>query len=263
MITVIAGTAQENSTGSVYQFNYRWELPATAIGYGLNFYGLSLIRDKDRLDEETVLNLNREDIWWFDRQAAYRDPDRFDRDQTISDVAMNISLILPAALAFDDMIREDWPELLFLYLETQALNANLYVWAGPMLNNRIRPFVYNPGVPMEPKLGGGTRDAFFSGHTSWTASASFYMAKVYSDYHPELGRKKFWLYAAALVPPITVGYFRFCAGKHFPTDVLTGMTIGAACGVLIPHLHKTAKNKAYSLLPFVGNYNGLILNMKL
>lgn len=258
MLVFIPARAQE----PVYRFNYKWEIPATAAGYALNFYGLDLLKDKDRLDTATILGLDRMNIWWFDRQATYQDPACFDRAQLISDIAMNISLLLPAALVIDDKIRNDWAELLFLYLETHALNANLYVWAGPALNNRIRPFVYNPDIELEPKLEGGTRDAFFSGHTSWTATASFFMAKVYSDYHPELGNKKYWLYAAALVPPLTVGYFRFCAGKHFPTDVLTGLAIGATVGVLVPHLHKNRQSKSWSLMPYFGGYSGVAFSME-
>ena len=30
---------------------------------------------------------------------------------------------------------------------------------------------------------------------------------------------------------------RIRAGKHFPTDVLTGAAVGAAVGSLLPHLH--------------------------
>jgi membrane-associated phospholipid phosphatase len=29
------------------------------------------------------------------------------------------------------------------------------------------------------------------------------------------------------------------AGKHFPTDVLTGVLVGGAVGTLVPYLHRT------------------------
>ncbi|MFP4471131.1 MAG: phosphatase PAP2 family protein [Bacteroidales bacterium] len=253
--------AQEPGQQDVYSFNYKWEIPATVAGYALNFYGLDKLKNKDRLDTTAIMSLDRDKIWWFDRQATYQNPLSQDRSHTMSDVVLNISLLLPIALTFDKEIRADWAKLLFLYLETHALNANLYVWAGPMLNNRIRPFVYNPDVELDRKLEGGTRNAFFSGHTSWTATATFFMAKVYADYHPEIGSKKYWLYAAALIPPVTVGYFRYNAGKHFPTDIITGLAIGAGVGVLIPHLHKTGNHKSWSMMPYFGSCSGLSFTM--
>ena len=254
--------AQDDNSDQVYNFNYEWEVPATAVGYAMNFYGLGLLKDKTRLDSLQIMQLDAGDIWKFNRWATEMDPDSYDISHIISDRVMQVSLLLPAVLMLDPKMRKDWVKLLFLYLETHAVNANLYVWAGPMSHNRIRPFVYNLDAPMEKKLDGGARDSFFSGHTSWTATATFFMAKVYTDYHPELGNKKYWYYAAAMVPPLAVGYFRICAGKHFPTDVLTGMTIGAACGILIPHLHKNRKNKSFSVMPYFGGVNGMALTYK-
>ena len=46
------------------------------------------------------------------------------------------------------------------------------------------------------------------------------------------------LFAGAAVPPAVVGYYRMKGGKHFRTDVLAGIAVGAATGILIPELHK-------------------------
>ena len=108
-------------------------------------------------------------------------------------------------------------------------------------------------------------DAFFSGHVSMTAGASFFIAKVYNDYHPELGWKKWLFYGAALIPPALVGYGRYRGFMHFPSDILTGLTVGATVGIMVPHLHKIAKENGsrLSLLPFAGEYNGLQLILHL
>ena len=110
----------------------------------------------------------------------------------------------------------------------------------------------------------GSTDSFFSGHTSTTAAASFFMAKVYTDLHPETEGKKWLFYVAALAPPAVVGYFRYKALKHFPTDVLTGIAVGAASGVLIPHLHKKkeGKNKNLTVIPYAGISSGLLVQYK-
>jgi len=87
------------------------------------------------------------------------------------------------------------------------------------------------------------------------------MAKVYSDYHPELGNKKYWLFAAAAIPPSLVGYYRFKAMKHFPTDIMAGVVAGAACGILIPHIHKNKREESdWAFVPFAGKINGLQLS---
>jgi membrane-associated phospholipid phosphatase len=125
--------------------------------------------------------------------------------------------------------------------------------------------VYHPEVPIHYKTGDGATDSWFSAHTSSTAVASFFMAKVYSDYHPELGAKKYLLYAAAAIPPAFVGLHRYKALKHFPRDVFVGAAVGAAIGILIPHLHKVKSQKQsnLTLVPFTGKQHGVAMMWRL
>lgn len=75
----------------------------------------------------TVVYLNRDDIWRFDRCAPYQDGGNYESAQLISDIGMNITLFLPALLALDDEIRKDWLDVFLIYLETQAISAKLYL----------------------------------------------------------------------------------------------------------------------------------------
>ena len=247
----------------VYQLNYKLEIPITAGLFALNYYGFGVLKQKPTLDTFQIISLNKHDVWAFDRRAVLQSSSNYEQAQKISDWGMNIMIFAPVLLFLDKEIRHDWLEISLLYLETQAINSNLYTWLGPGLSNRIRPFVYYEELPFDEKLGGGTTDSFFSGHTSWTAGASFFMAKVLSDYHPELGGKKWLLFAAALIPPTFVGYYRYRGLKHFPTDIMIGTAIGAAAGILTPHLHKHKKNKrtSMSIAPFSGEYSGLAFRM--
>lgn len=248
----------------IYKVNYKSEIPITIGLFALNYYGFQVLERKATLDSLQIVSLDKNDVWAFDRNAlTQRTSQRFDAEK-ISDVGMNLSLLLPALLALDSEIRQDWLDLLVLYLETQAINTTVYAYGGPMLTNRIRPFVYYDEIPLEDKTGSGTTDSFFSGHTSTTAAASFFAAKVYSDYHPELGNKKYFIFAAALIPPAIVGYNRYRALKHFPTDVMTGTVIGAATGILVPHLHKIVKRKHenLSVMPYTGKYSGIAVSLK-
>jgi serine/threonine protein kinase len=45
-----------------------------------------------------------------------------------------------------------------------------------------------------------------------------------------------------------------------PTDVLTGLMVGAATGILVPHLHKHRKHENLTFMPFAGKYSGIALN---
>jgi len=262
---IIESNAQVGKPGpeKVYKLNYKVEIPLTGGLFALNFLGFAQLSKKPTLDSLRIITLNKDDIWAFDRIVFNQSQPAPSSIYTISDIGLYTSYLLPALLFFDDEIRESWLDITLLYFETQAINLNIYVWGGPAFTERIRPIIYNEGS-WDYKLGNGTTDSFFSGHVSMAAGASFFMAKVYSDYHPELGPKKWLLYTGALIPPAFVGYFRYRGFMHFPTDILIGATVGATVGILGPHFHKIARkrNQNLSILPFTGKYNGLAISMK-
>jgi membrane-associated phospholipid phosphatase len=96
-----------------------------------------------------------------------------------------------------------------------------------------------------------------------TAGASFFIAKVLNDYHPEWASKRWLLFTGALIPPVLVGYCRYRGLLHFPTDILIGIAIGATVGTITPQLHKISKkmSKNISLAPFIGRFTGLSFSM--
>lgn len=241
---------------TVYKVNKKVEIPVTLALFMSNFVGFQYLKNKPELKYDEIMALNADDIWRFDRVATKQNPDDQSRYSGYSDIMMNVTVALPLLLGFDREIRRDWLDLIILYGETHAVNTSIYM-ASTALVDRPRPFMYHPDVPYEDKSGTGTTVSFFSGHTSTTATASFFMAKVYSDYHPELGNKKFYLFGAALIPPVLVGFFRVKSMKHFPTDVIVGTAVGATIGIVMPQLHKNRKNKNLSFIPYTGAVNGL------
>ena len=247
----------------VYRLNYKIEIPITVGILAIDYYELNLIKQKPTLEVSQINSLDKNDVWAFDRRALNQNYSYDCREKalTISDWGMNISLALPIFLIIDKNIRNDWYDVLLIYIETIAINTQ-FSYTVPLVTNRIRPFVYYPEIPIEEKMEWGTTTSFFSGHTSTTAAASFFMAKVISDYHPELGAKKWLLFAAAIIPPTFVGYHRYRGLKHFPTDIAVGTMVGAAVGILIPHFHKITKKKNISLVPYTGEYSGLAFKMK-
>lgn len=245
----------------VYNVNLYIDIPVTAVAAATNYWGLRIVDSKPHLDSLTIINLDANNINRFDRSATRQDVDFAPKARKISDYGMTVSFMLPIVLLADKEIRRDWAPLLLLYLETQAIVGNLFSWGSAIHIDRIRPLVYNPDVPWNERTGIRTQNSFYSGHVSSSASASFFVAKVYNDYHPELGNKKYLIYSIALIPPVFTGIFRYKGMKHFPTDVLTGLVVGASTGILIPHLHKIARPNL-SVVPFGGQVNGLALSLR-
>jgi membrane-associated phospholipid phosphatase len=263
---VLESNAQvDNSlTEKVYKMNYKVELPVTGGLFALNFIGFSRLENKPTLDSLFIVSLNKNDIWSFDRMIFNQSSPAPSSVYTVSDIGLMVSYLLPSLLFLDNKIRKNWLDITLLYFETQAINLNVYLLGGPLFTKRIRPIIYNEGS-WDYKLEPRTTDSFFSGHVSMAAGASFFMAKVISDYYPNLGAKKWLVYGAATIPPAFVGYLRYRGFMHFPTDLLVGGVIGAAIGVLGPHLHKITRKskKDLSILPFTGEYTGLLIKMKI
>ena len=104
------------------------------------------------------------------------------------------------------------------------------------------------------RTGSNARISFFSEHTSIPAALSFYFAKVMNDYHPnmKLGFKiALWSFEAAI--PETTRNLWVKGRRHFPTDVISSLAIGAFVGWLIRELHK--KKYAKKKLSITPIYN--------
>lgn len=245
----------------VYHLNYAVDIPVTTVSIATAFWGLSIVTGKSPLDSMFIIGLDANNINRFDRSATWQDAGFAPRARTISDWGMGISHALPFLLFLDKEIRQDWTDVLLLLFQTQAVTGNLYSWAGAANVNRIRPMSYNTDVAWDERTDARNKNSFYSGHTSMSTSACMFAAKVYCDYHPELGNRKYLVYSLAFIPAATTGFLRYKGLKHFPTDVITGLIIGAGVGIMIPHLHKkTGPN--LTLVPFAGQTNGLALSYR-
>ena len=262
ILAITPNTHGQLFESNVYNVKPQTDGAITAAAIVTNYWGMVVLDRKVPLDSAEIASLDANDINRFDRSAIEQDADYMYTAWKISDVGMAGSFMLPALLLFDKEIRQDWAPVLLLFLETEAIVGNLYSWGATIHIDRIRPLVYHPDVSYEDKTFVRNKNSFYSGHTSTSATASFFVAKVYCDYHPELGNKKFIFYGLALIPPAFTGFYRYKGMKHFPTDVLTGIAMGAATGILVPHLHKHRKNKNLTLLPVAGRYTGLAMSLK-
>jgi len=174
----------------------------------------------------------------LDRWAAGYNSERANSDGYIPFYA---SFVLPFALLLNENERSHAGQISVLFIETMATTGALFsITAG--LVQKSRPLVYNTSLPVEERIDKKEQRSFFAGHKAATAAATFFAAKVFSDFNPESSLKPY-VWGVAVAIPVSVGYLRIKAGKHFLTDNIIGYALGAASAILTPEIHKkTNKN---------------------
>lgn len=244
----------------VYKLNLAVDIPLTAVTAAWSLYSFPQIYDKPGISQSEIENLDKNNIPGFDRWAAdvYHD-----KAAKSSDYFFYAAMPLPLVLMIDREIRKDALKVGFLYLEAMSVTGlfytgSAYVW------DRYRPLVYNDKAPMGDRISGNARNSFLGGHPALVATSSFFVASVYADYHPE-SKFKYVLYGAAAIATGGTAYLRHRGGKHFPSDLIVGTTIGTLSGLLVPRLHK---NKAYAnsrvrIMPYTGPSHGVYMAYKL
>lgn len=244
------------SAQSPYEVNWKKEVPFASLGVAAIGTGAYLRSQTSSLTASELLQIGEFESSGLDEFATERFSERADK---ASDVFWFGSHVFPFIFLSGEKTRSEFGKIMVLYSEAASINLGLTV-ITKSLTGRYRPYVYNPKVSEELKLSRNAKTSFFSGHASMTALNSFFAAKVFSDYYPESKWKPVVWGAAAVIPGIT-GYLRVEAGKHFPTDVLTGYAVGASLGILIPHLHRNRMFRNENLNMSVG-FNSAYLSLK-
>jgi membrane-associated phospholipid phosphatase len=229
-----------DSSSHPYHVNYWVTGTICGVGAVANILGIPQSQGKEEVTPSEMQALNRSDINGIDSWALRQDPTKIATYESYSSYALALSVALPAVLMFDKRISRNWLDVALMYAETMSITTNMYEWSflGPAFQNKFRPVVYYDQLSYEQRNSGSNRNSFYSGHVATAAASTFFMAKVYCDYHPELGDNQYLIYGAATIPPLILGYFRVKGLKHFPSDVLAGLGIGALCGILIPEFHR-------------------------
>jgi membrane-associated phospholipid phosphatase len=230
----------KDSSFHPYHVNYWVTVPIIGIGLTTNYIGIPKVLHKDDVTQAELLALNKDIINGIDSWALKQDATKIDTYENYSNYGIAVIVVLPAFLMFDKQIRHDWSDILLMYMETMSITPNIYEWSflGPTFQNRFRPVTYYTQLTNDVRKAGNNRNSFYSGHVASVSASTFFMVKVFSDYNPDIGGYKYLLYAAATVPPLILGYFRIKALKHFPSDVMVGLGVGALCGILIPEFHR-------------------------
>jgi membrane-associated phospholipid phosphatase len=245
---------QKNSEkeNSEHMYNIKpWiDIPATVVFAGVSVNGFRIIYGRDSISADKVLSLNRNDVNSFDRPVTYN---YSEKAKNTSDLFFYGSMPLPLLLYLDKNVRKDGLRVGLLYVEALGFTGVFYTTSA-MIANRYRPITYNPDVPMSVRTSGGNKNSFPGGHPALVATSTFFMAKVYCDYHPNM-RGKWALYTVAGGLAATTAYLRFKAGYHFKTDLIAGVAWGALTGVLVPQIHKNkSRNKNMAKFSIFPNY---------
>jgi membrane-associated phospholipid phosphatase len=243
-----------NANNKVYKLKPAVDIPVIAAGSAWTLYAFSKIYSRDPSTVEKINSLNVNNIPRFDRWAA----DIYsEKAAEVSDVFFYGSMPLPVLLMLDKKIRKDAGKIALLYWEAMAVTGVFYSGSS-YLTSRYRPYAYNPEAPMEQRVRGGAKNSFFAGHVALVGTSTFFMAKVFSDYHPDSKIK--WLpYTIASAATGAAAYLRHRGGRHFPSDILIGTALGPLSGILIPHFHKNkfTERTGLSILPFTGSVHGV------
>ena len=254
---------ERDTTFHPYHVNYWVTGGILAVGIPATLIGAPLITNKSPLTNAELQTLDRNDINPIDRWALKQDPSKMGYYANLSDNTLTGIILLPGLTMLDHNIRQDWLDVALMYAEIQIIVNDIYLYSpfGPLFQNRYRPAVYYDALGTSgARTTGWNRSSFYSGHVAAAAAATFFTAKVFCDYYPELGCKKYILYGAAAIPPLIEGYFRMRALDHFPSDILVGFGVGALCGILIPEIHRIKiENVSVGLYSF---YEGTGITLK-
>ena len=251
----LSPSPDERDKKRVYKLKPAIDVPITVAGSAWTLYGFSKIYDRDESSVQKIESLRTSSIPRFDRWAA----DIYsEKAADASDLFFYGSMPLPLLVMLaDGKMRKDFGKLAFLYLEAMSVTGVLYSGSA-YLAPRYRPYSYNPEASMNLRTRGGAKNSFFAGHVALVGTSTFFIAKVFSDYHPDSKAK--WIpYTVASVATAATGYLRHRGGRHFPSDILIGTAVGPLVGILIPHFHKNKlfEGSGLSVTPFTGRSHGL------
>jgi membrane-associated phospholipid phosphatase len=218
---------------SIYSLSPVREVCIFSVGVSFNALGFIQSRNTSVLKIEEIEKLKRSDLDGLDRTATYN---YSVKARHASDKLLLGSLVLPATIMFDPNQRNQLGEKGTILAQTYLLNAGTTLLVKSLVR-RTRPFVYNENAPLSEKLKADARMSFFSGHTSFTASSTFFTASMLTSNGQNRDLAPIIWSSAAILPAVQ-GFLRWKAGKHFPTDIFIGYVIGAGLGYLIPKIHE-------------------------
>ena len=230
------GLLQAQSQTFPYRLSTRGEvawLTTGALGFGV----ARALPHPSVLTSEQRNALTGEGLPFLDRPWANRySPASGRRSDVLLGSAMGLAVATPLLPAQKSFWSRSWT------LGMMCLEANVQTYSLTEISKRtvgrVRPYAYSESTAPETLwTSDDARASFFSGHSSIAACNAAFAATVFSDLYPN-SKWKPWVWAGAVALPTITAVERVRAGKHFPTDVLVGLAVGAAVGHVVPRLHR-------------------------
>lgn len=227
-----------------FNLDFTRETIILGTGTAIALTAFFILKNVQPLTSEEISLLNPANVNGFDRGAI-----GLYTEDTAGDVLLYVSYLLPASFLAYSETRNDFGELALMYAEVLLVQGSINgIVKGAVL--RTRPYVYDDQTTMDEKTTTDARISFFSGHTSISAAASFFTAKVFSEYIKDK-TIKILIWSGAAILPAAIGLMRVNSHWHFPTDVIAGYAFGALVGYFVPELHKSKLGDNISISPSI------------
>jgi len=238
---------------SPYSLNTGREIAIFGGGILLGIVDAKLIDNKKPISYEELHNLSKENLSAFDRGAVNNwSPEAAEW----SDVLLITAIASPLLMFTSSEVRNDVGTFSTMYLQN-ILTTYSVSHLPKGLISRYRPYVYNEDVPDEIKQNVSATHSFFSAHASVSFASAVFLSITFSKYYPNSHLKPY-VWGSSLLLAATVGYLRYEAGQHFPTDIITGAIVGSVVGYLIPLIHESDEEEKGLIIPAGNPYNNLI-----
>lgn len=158
--------------------------------------------------------------------------------KTASDFALLSAMLGPIGFEVGRGLDDSSARGALLYGEALAATYFLTNIAKAFVR-RPRPYVYNPASGIREyteRQGDDAYRSFFSGHTSMAFASAVAGGYLYGRRSANISSRAA-LWGTEMFLATSAAMLRVKAGKHFPSDVLTGAIVGIGIGIAVPALH--------------------------
>ena len=226
---IICSAYAQNS----YSLNSTRESIIFTGGISLGITDLLLINDTKPISVEELNSLSIDNINSFDRATALN----FSSSAgSWSDALLYTTILSPLLLTTSSKAQNNIGPYLTMYLQN-TLTAFSISHLSKATTGRFRPYTYNEQAPGEKRMAADSRLSFFSGHATLAFASAVFLSVTFSKYHPD-SKLKPVVWGTSLIAASLVGYLRYSAGSHFPTDIIAGAVVGSVIGFLFPLIHE-------------------------
>lgn len=252
-----SGQFYDERPQKVYKANLKIDLPIAIATSALTAHGFYRITQNESPSLDRVNSLDFGSVSGFN-QFFMDDPQYSKSAEKVSEAFFYGAFPIGLGTALiDKNMRSDFWTIALMYWETFGIIGTIYSQTAASVD-KFRPLAYpGSGAPREVRTEDNAKDSFPGGHPTITAAATFFSAKIISDYYPNRKGLHIAAYSVASALTLTNVYLRHRAGKHFASDLLVGLAYSVPISILVPELHKIA-NRNDQLSLFSGP-NGMTL----